>query len=185
MRRAAALLLVALAAASCQQGGDRKAKPEERAVATKGGPKTAVVADAEKKPPPLQIEAWVNSEPLELADLKGKVVVLDFWAIYCAPCVKLMPHLGELYGKHKAEGLIVIGVTENRKGEVETFAQRHKIAYPLAIDKLVEGAGQTHHAYGIVALPMAYVVGRDGRVAWQGRGDQLTAETILAELAKK
>jgi len=112
-------------------------------------------------------------------------VVLDFWAIFCGPCRKLVPHLNQLHATHKAEGLVVIGVTEDRKADVEKFAQDRKLTYPLALDTLVDSEGQTHNSYRVVAIPTVFLIGRDGNVAWTGPGERLTDEMVLAELAKK
>ena len=183
MRQATVLLVVAGLLASCERAPATKAK-------SAGQPATAPTTELPpteppKPPPPLTIATWLNTEPLTLEGLKGKVIVLDFWAIFCGPCRRLAPHLNQLYEKHKAEGLVVIGVTEDLKADVEKFAQDRKLTYPLAIDTLVDGDGRSHTTYGIVAIPTAYLIGRDGNVAWKGPGEQLSDEMVLAELAKK
>ncbi len=161
--RALLLVVFAAAAASCGSG-KAPAKPPR------------------PSPPPLAAADWLNSPPLKLADLKGKVVVLDFWSVYCGPCRKLLPHLAALYEKHKKAGLVVIGVSIDPKADVEAFLKKHPIPYPIAIDKVVEGEEQTAKAYGVVAIPTVWVIGRDGTVAWKGPGDKLTEKVILDEL---
>ncbi len=136
-------------------------------------------------PPALQIAAWFGSEPLTLDGLKGKVVVLDFWNTTCAPCRALMPHLAALYTKHKGDGLVVIGITEDEKADLEEFLKKSPSAYPLAMDQLKGGAGQTFDAYKIGSIPTVCLIARDGSLAWKGAGEKLTDAMVLAELAKK
>lgn len=135
-----------------------------------------------QSPPPLNVAAWLNSQPLKLSDLKGKVVVLDFWSVYCGPCRKLLPHLAELYKKHKGAGLVVIGIAIDEKPDLEDFLKKHPVPYPVAIDKIVEGEEQTANAYGVVAIPTTWVIARDGAVAWKGPSGKLTEKLILGEL---
>ncbi|MBM4037344.1 MAG: TlpA family protein disulfide reductase [Planctomycetes bacterium] len=136
-------------------------------------------------PPPLAIAAWFGSEPMTLDDLKGKVVILDFWNIGCPPCRKLMPHLAALYAKHKAEGLVVIGITNDEKGDLEAFLKENPAGYPIAMDTVKGGKEQTFDAYGIGGIPYVWVIARDGSLAWKGPGDELTDATVATELAKK
>jgi len=55
-------------------------------------------------------DVWINSAPLTLKSLRGKVIVIDFWAFDCEPCMEAMPHIQQLYQKYGPEGLVVIGV---------------------------------------------------------------------------
>lgn len=169
MRRIAVLVAgLALLAACCERTGERK---DSRAP---GAP-----------PPPLAIAEWYGSEPLTLDGLKGKVVLLDFWNTFCGPCRKLIPHLEELHKKHKADGLAVIGITEDDKADLEAFLKKNPIAYPIALDRLKAGAGETFEAYKIVSIPTVCLIARDGSLAWRGQGHKLTDGMVLAELAKK
>ncbi len=174
--RVAVLLVAALALPlACREGTEAPKGPK---APTSPGLKAA-------GPPALQIAAWLGSEPLSLGTLKGKVVVLDFWNTTCAPCRTLMPHLAELYTKHKAEGLVVIGVTEDEKADLDEFLKKIPVAYPIAMDQLKGGEGQTFDAYKIGAIPTVCLIARDGSLVWKGAGDKLTDAMVLAELAKK
>src|SRR5438046_1548102 len=55
-------------------------------------------------------DVWINSEPLTLKSLKGKVVVIDFWAFDCDPCIETMPHIIDLYDRYSNDGVVVIGI---------------------------------------------------------------------------
>ena len=93
-------------------------------------------AALEGKPmPPLDLSEWINGE-VKPADLKGKVVIVDFYATWCGPCMHAIPHNNELLKKYQDQGLAVIGVCTNKRGQ-EVFndnAKAHAIEYPAARD---------------------------------------------------
>ncbi len=113
------------------------------------------------------------------------MVLLDFWNIHCPPCRALMPHLAELQAKHKAEGLVVIGITEDDKRDLEDFLKKNPVAYAIAADQTKGGPGATFDAYKIGSIPTVCLIARDGSVAWMGPGEKLTDALVEAELAKK
>ncbi len=147
-------------------------------------------------------EAWLNSEPLALEKLKGKVVVIDFWAPWCGPCRQVIPHLSRFHNELQSQGLVVIGFTKlygrysddtGNKGAVKPeeerplirgFVERHKIPYPIAIadeDKAFE-------AYSVSGIPTLVVIGRDGKVAQVkvgSGGEEKLLQTIKKLLAEK
>ncbi len=131
-----------------------------------------------KKAPSINAETWVNSKALSLDKLKGKVVIIDFWAPWCSPCRAVIPGLIEEYGKHKDDGLVVIGFTKlygsyrddvqnagkvDRDKEIElikSFAARFKIDYPIAISD----NGQDFDSYMITGIPTMIFIDRQGNV---------------------
>lgn len=131
-----------------------------------------------KKAPSISAETWVNSTPLSLDKLKGKVVIIDFWAPWCSPCRAVIPGLIEEYGKHKDDGLVVIGFTKlygsyrddkqnmgkiDREKEIKLikeFVKRFKIDYPVAISY----EGKDFDSYMITGIPTMIFIDRAGDI---------------------
>lgn len=129
-----------------------------------------------------QIQAWKNSRPLRLGALKGKVVLLDFWAYWCGPCRASMPELMQLHDKYKGDGLVIIAVhddsvasvaemDEKLQGAVKSQWGGRPLPFPIAIDgggptsipgtnKTISGA--TFAAYGIESIPTRVLVDKQG-----------------------
>jgi peroxiredoxin len=105
----------------------------------------------------------LNGNKLDLADYKGKVVLLDFWATWCGPCRVEIPGFVELQERYRDQGLAVIGVLhQDEPSNVPEFYKEFKMNYPVAIgdaDEKVAGL------YGCcLGLPTTFVIGRDGRI---------------------
>lgn len=133
-----------------------------------------------KKPPKLQVENWVNTDgkKLRLEDLAGKVVILDFWGVWCGPCRKSMPHLKDLYAEHKKDGLAVIGIHTTRSGgKMADFVKENELTWPIAVD--IEK--KTVTAFRVDSFPDYYLIDRAGnlRVADLQNGDLDRAVGIL------
>jgi thiol-disulfide isomerase/thioredoxin len=123
----------------------------------------------------------LDGKPLSLSSFKGKVVLLDFWASWCAPCRKSFPFLDEMQTKHASEGLRVVGLTlEEDSDAVTGFLESVPVNFTIARDTS-ERAGE---AFGVVAMPTSFLIDREGRVAarFEG-GDESVHKKIEAAVA--
>jgi thiol-disulfide isomerase/thioredoxin len=113
----------------------------------------------------------INGEPIKLSELRGKVVLLDFWATWCGPCIEALPHLIELNAKYKSAGLAVLGVTvynndqpvAQQQARFTKFAQQHGMDYLImTLDN--KSAAQTLGSYGVRGIPQVVLIDRAGVV---------------------
>jgi thiol-disulfide isomerase/thioredoxin len=103
----------------------------------------------------------LSGQKLELANYKGKVILLDFWATWCGPCRIEIPGFVELQNRYRAQGLVVIGISMDDGPEpVKEFYQQYKMNYPVAVGD--EKIGELYG--GILGLPTSFLIGRDGRI---------------------
>lgn len=95
---------------------------------------------------------------VRLSDLRGKVVVLDFWATWCEPCRKALPVVSRLHREWSSKGVVVLGIDDEPASVVRAFAARHGLGYPTLIDR----GRRIHNLFGVEGIPAAIVIGRDG-----------------------
>lgn len=130
--------------------------------------------------PALAVKDWLNSPALTLAELKGKIVVLDFWATWCGPCLAAVPHTNELQAKYADKGVVIVGVCAVKGGEkMAETVKKHGIKYPVALD-----TGDTLKAYLANSFPDYYVIDRQGRLRWGDIVNKDVEKAILALLAE-
>jgi cytochrome c biogenesis protein CcmG, thiol:disulfide interchange protein DsbE len=114
-----------------------------------------------KRALPLVMESWRNTDgkTLKLGDLKGKVVILDFWGVWCGSCKAQIPHLNDLYRKYKDQGLVIVGVHSTSRTEgMDTYLKTSGIEYPVGVDVL----DMTKSNYAVDGYPDYYVIDRTG-----------------------
>jgi thiol-disulfide isomerase/thioredoxin len=110
--------------------------------------------------PPISLTD-IGGKKLDLADYKGKVVVLDFWATWCGPCRIEIPGLIEMQDKYAKQGFSVIGISlDDEPGPVVEFYKEFKMNYPVAVGN--QRVGELYG--GIFGLPTTFLIGRDGRI---------------------
>jgi thiol-disulfide isomerase/thioredoxin len=125
--------------------------------------------------PPLTIEAWLRGEPVERFEA-GKVYIVEFWATWCIPCLRNIPHLAALQKRYADRGLTVIGVASDQPGgvaEVREFLSApgrggEAMTYTVAWDKDRATDRAWRQAAGFTMIPTAFVVDKEGLVAWAG-----------------
>jgi len=103
----------------------------------------------------------LSGQQLHLSDYRGSVLLLDFWATWCDPCREEIPHFVELQNRYRDQGLQIVGVSMDDSPEpVRDFYRQFKMNYPV-----VMGNAKTGELYGgVLGLPIAFLIGRDGRV---------------------
>jgi thiol-disulfide isomerase/thioredoxin len=131
--------------------------------------------------PPLALKSFVKGEPVkEFA--KGKVYVLEFWATWCGPCIKSIPHVTELQAKHKNVVIIGVNVLEDADADVKAFVDKMgpKMEYRVAIeakkpqDSEAGLMSQTWlEAAGQEGIPASFIINGDGKIAWIGHPMEL------------
>lgn len=141
----------------------------------------APLKDAPAQPlKPLAEMNWTdfNGNVYKLKDFQGKIVILDFWATYCPPCIEGMKHFEMLQGKYGTENLQIIGLHvggEEDRPKIPEFVQRLKITYPLAFPE----DALTRYVFGQeTAIPQTAIFDRDGRLIKKivGFNPQIKAE---------
>lgn len=139
-------------------------------------------ADYGRAPEFTGISTWLNSEPLTLAALRGKVVLVDFWAYGCINCIRTLPYVTKWYEKYKDRGFVIVGMhtpefaSERSTPNVEAAIRRHGIAYPVAQDNDFA----TWKAYRNRYWPAIYLIDQRGRIVYKHYGEGRYAETERA-----
>ncbi len=174
-------ILILLAVAFIASGVDARSfftKKETTEIAASGG-----LEDALPHPYPAPefagIEAWLNSQPLTMASLKGKAVLIDFWTYSCINCVRTLPYITKWDKQYRDQGLVIIGVHapefefEKNKANVEAAIARHGIKYPVALDNKLDTWTNFKNRY----WPAHYLIDKEGRVVYTHFGEGNYAET--------
>ena len=104
----------------------------------------------------------LNGKSVSLADFRGKVIILDFWATWCPPCIKEIPDFIELYKQYEDKGFAMVGISLDQAGisVVKSFVQKSKINYPIMMTD-----GKVDKAYGgITSIPTTFIIDPAGNI---------------------
>jgi peroxiredoxin len=103
---------------------------------------------------------------MSLSDLKGQVVMINFWASWCGPCRQEFPALDQIYSKYKPMGFQMLAINvETEKADAERFLGKTPVSFPILFDPDNKVSG----SYGVSAMPTTFLVDRQGRLRWQHR----------------
>jgi thiol-disulfide isomerase/thioredoxin len=141
--------------------------------------------------PEIAIAKWINSEPHSLEDLRGQVVLLEFWATWCKPCHEMFPTLRELHATHSGRGLRILALTrhylayggdanarEEELNLIRQFVAEHDVAFPVGVSE----DERTQTLYGATGLPAVALIDRRGIVRYRfGGGGDAMFHQILQE----
>jgi cytochrome c biogenesis protein CcdA/thiol-disulfide isomerase/thioredoxin len=155
----------------------------ERLVGTPGLAEEGRLDDYGPAPEFLAVERWLNSEPLTMAGLRGKVVLIDFWTYSCINCLRTLPHVRAWDESYRGDGLVIVGVHspefafERDPDNVQRAVRDLGVEYPVAIDNDFA----TWQAWGNRYWPAKYFVDRRGRLRYVhiGEGDYEESERVI------
>ena len=127
--------------------------------------------------PALEGSAWASDDG-KAPEMKGKVLLIDFWFEKCGPCVAGMPKVQEIAKKYAEKGLVVVGASIDPPDVVKAFRAKKGIAYAMLAETKTDPFQQE-------IFPYLFLIGKDGKVAWKGDMDvKVLSEKIEAELAR-
>lgn len=176
IKPAISVLAACLLAAACTSGAQDD--PLE--------PTQGIALESDTAPEFTGISHWINSSPLTMAQLRGKVVLVEFWTYDCINCIHVLPHVKQLHERYKDKGLVVVGVHtpeyghERILGNLEKAVKRFDITYPVAQDN----AYGTWNAFGNRYWPALYLIDGNGRIVYRhyGEGDYDATEARIQHL---
>jgi len=117
-----------------------------------------------------------GSGTVSLRDLRGKVVLVDFWASWCVPCRQSFPWMSSMLDRYSGQGLVIVAINLDKKREAaDTFLQTFPAPFVVAFDP----TGKTAEAFHVEAMPSSFIVSRTGRIVYLHPGfDQSKAQTV-------
>jgi thiol-disulfide isomerase/thioredoxin len=150
--------------------------PEGRKDISLSTHKTVPMLKVGEVAPEISAKQWINSKrPLTLAELRGKVVVVEFWATWCGPCIECIPHLNELQSKHSGENFQLLSLVAEGHRTMDSFLAKRHVEYPIGLES------NSLDDYGITGIPHAFVIDRTGRIVWSGHSASPEMDKVVAK----
>jgi len=136
-------------------------------------------ADDRKREHPEFALKDLSGKSWTFAELRGKVVLVNFWATWCPPCRKEMPDLETLYGRFGSKGLVVLGISDEEAAKVEPFIRERKVSFPVLLDP----GRKVNEMFVVDGIPKSFVYDREGKLVAQSI-DMRTQKQFLEMLGK-
>jgi thiol-disulfide isomerase/thioredoxin len=136
--------------------------------------------------PELATGEWINSEPLKLKDLRGRVVLIEFWTFGCINCRNTLPFVNSWADRYREKGLTIIGVHSPEFDEERNieYLRREVTSLGIRYPVVTDNDYQTWNAYKVEAWPTVFLIDKQGRIRWTrvGEGDYDEAERVIQKL---
>lgn len=144
-------------------------------------PQSVLAVDAGSRAPGFSLKDF-KGKPVSLASLKGKVVLVDFWASWCAPCKKELPELNKLHAKYGSKGLVIIGVNIDEDVKAaKRFLRKVPVDFPVVHD----AAHSVAKSYAPPTMPSSYIIDRKGVIRHVQVGFKAKDAKVLEAQVKK
>jgi thiol-disulfide isomerase/thioredoxin len=168
-------LLVALVVSACGAGGSGTPTPGTNANAGTTGLEVGQLA------PSFSTQIVGSQQTTTLESLRGKIVLLNFWATWCGPCREEMPFFQKLTERYDAKDLHVLAINFREKEDtINKFTTEHGVKFPIGLDL----KGEINRLYGVAQYPVTYMIGRDGKILARQYGPFIPPESLETLLKK-
>lgn len=145
-------------------------------------PAKSAKTDGNNEKPAPGFDLPTKSGNVTLDSLRGKVILVDFWASWCAPCRQSFPWMSKLYERYSADGLVIVAINLDKKRELaDDFLFDFSPPFIVAFDP----TGKTAEAFGVPAMPSSYVVSRNGQVLYSHAGFDPKKTEIIEDQIKE
>lgn len=129
-----------------------------------------------EKAPAITVSEWIGKAPKAKDNLTDKVVVIDFWATWCRPCIASIPHMNSLAEKFQSDDVVFVSLSREDAAKVKKFTAKKEFKSYVAIDN----QSKTNVAYRIMSIPQIYVI-KNNKIVWKGHPMHLN-EKVLESL---
>jgi thiol-disulfide isomerase/thioredoxin len=130
--------------------------------------------------PEIKAIDWINlKDPVTLKGLRGKVVLLEFWATWCGPCIEIIPRLNELHQKFSSRDFQLLSLVLEGHKTMDRFLTKRSVKYPIGLEST------SADDYGVTGIPHAFLIDRHGKVIWHGHSASRELEEVIAAELKK
>ena len=133
-----------------------------------------------KQAPDFSLQS-LDGKAYKLSDLKGKIVLIDFWATWCGPCREELPIIEKLHREFKDKNLVVLGISNEDRDTIEKFLKNNPLTFPILLDE----KGKVAKSYRVVAIPRLLLIDKTGKIRKDILGYNPRNEEILRELIER